>query len=70
VGLFLIFGLIGLLSDVANGHGTTYFPLVLGPSAMIGFFLVMIEVMARSTNNTWRLTDRWLRDLLHGEDRP
>ncbi len=70
VTLFLVAGLIGLITDLATDHGTVYLPLVLFPAAMLCFFVVLIEVMTRFATTEWKSTDRWLRNLLEGRDNP
>jgi hypothetical protein len=70
VSLFLVSGLIGFITDEVTNHGSAYLPLVLVPSAMLLFFVVLIEVMAKIATAEWRSADRWLRKLLDGRDKP
>ena len=64
VGLFLVAGLVGTVSDLVSGKGFGLLPLLLVPLVMLTFFVVITEVGARYAMAEWNGMDRWLRWLL------
>jgi hypothetical protein len=64
VTLFFVSGVIGLISDVATGHGWAYLPLVLVPLVMIVGFFAITGVATRSAHSDWNRMETWLTELL------
>jgi hypothetical protein len=70
VAVFFTIGLIGLISDVATGHGLTYLPLVLVPLVMLAAFFVITGVASGFALGDWNRVDRWLSQLLELRGHP
>jgi hypothetical protein len=65
---FFLGGCIGIVSEIANGHGVAYLPLMLIPLAMIALFFVLTGLATTKARSDWRRMEKWLTELLDLRD--
>ena len=65
VTLFLLGGVIGVITVSATGHGDAPWPLVPIPAAMLCFFFLLTEFAGRAASNEWASMSDWLEGLLN-----